>query len=183
MLERRGILALAAAAGIGAGTAGFAKRLVDMIPFTSRGRKALHPIYGNANTPEWLRDAKTGALRPNPQWTLRHTVDLQCHSECGLRVKIDRATGRVQRIIGNPVSPEHAQRLRAGQHADDRHRAPARHGLRPRQRRHPERLRPLSGAGAAEAQGRARQRPVAADLLGAADRRGHRRRQDLRRHR
>jgi tetrathionate reductase subunit A len=105
MLERRGVLALAAAAGIGAGTAGFAKRLVDMIPFTSRGRKALHPIYGNANTPEWLRDAKTGALRPNPQWTLRHTVDLQCHSECGLRVKIDRATGRVQRIIGNPYHP------------------------------------------------------------------------------
>ncbi len=105
MLERRGILALAAAAGVGAGTAGFAKRLVDMIPFTSRGRKALHPIYGNADTPEWLRDAKTGALRPNPQWTLRHTVDLQCHSECGLRVKIDRATGRVQRIIGNPYHP------------------------------------------------------------------------------
>ena len=64
MLERRGILALATAAGIGAGTAGFAKRLVEMIPLTSQGRKALHPVYGNANTPEWLRDAKTGALRP-----------------------------------------------------------------------------------------------------------------------
>ena len=76
-----------------------------MIPFTSRGRKALHPVYGNANTPEWLRDTKTGALSPNPQWTLRHTVDLQCHSECGLRVKIDRASGRVQRIIGNPYHP------------------------------------------------------------------------------
>ncbi len=105
MLERRGILALCAAAGIGAGVAGFSRRLVEMIPITSRGRKALHPIYGNADTPEWLRDPKTGAFRPNPQWTLRHTVDLQCHSECGLRVKIDRATGRIQRIIGNPYHP------------------------------------------------------------------------------
>ncbi len=105
MIERRGILALCAAAGIGAGTVGFGRRLVDMIPFTTRGRKALHPVYGNANTPEWLRDPKTGALSANPQWTLRHTVDLQCHSECGLRVKIDRATGRVQRIIGNPYHP------------------------------------------------------------------------------
>ncbi len=105
MLERRGILALCAAAGIGAGTAGFAGRLVDMIPITNRGRKALHPVYGNASTPEWLRDTKTGALKANPQWTLRHTVDLQCHSECGLQVKIDRATGRIQRIIGNPYHP------------------------------------------------------------------------------
>jgi tetrathionate reductase subunit A len=105
MIERRGILALVAAAGIGAGAVGFGKRLAELVPFTSRGRRALHPIYGNANTPEWLRDEKTGALRPNPQWTLRHTVDLQCHSECGLRVKIDRKTGRVQRIIGNPYHP------------------------------------------------------------------------------
>ncbi len=105
MIERRGILALVAAAGIGAGTVGFGKRLAEMVPLTSRGRRALHPIYGNANTPEWLRDGKTDALKLNPQWTVRHTVDLQCHSECGLRVKIDRKTGRVQRIIGNPYHP------------------------------------------------------------------------------
>ncbi len=104
-LRRRGFLALSAAAGIGVGTAGFAGRLADLVPLTRRGRRALHPVYGNASTPEWLRDPGTGALRPNPQWILRATVDLQCHSECGLRVKIDRSSGRVQRIIGNPYHP------------------------------------------------------------------------------
>ncbi|HUW39209.1 MAG TPA: molybdopterin-dependent oxidoreductase [Rhodocyclaceae bacterium] len=104
-ISRRGFLTLSAVAGLGAGTLGFSKRLVDLAPFTNRGRKALHPIYGNANTPEWLRDPKTDALTANSQWTLHHTVDLQCHSECGLRVKIDRKTGRVQRIIGNPYHP------------------------------------------------------------------------------
>ena len=104
-ISRRGFLTLSAVAGLGAGTLGFSKRLVDLVPFTNRGRKALHPIYGNANTPEWLRNPKTDALTANPQWTLHHTVDLQCHSECGLRVKIDRKTGRVQRIIGNPYHP------------------------------------------------------------------------------
>uniref|UniRef100_E6PPK4 Putative Molybdopterin oxidoreductase n=1 Tax=mine drainage metagenome TaxID=410659 RepID=E6PPK4_9ZZZZ len=104
-ISRRGLLTLGAVAGLGAGTLGFSKRLIDLVPLTNRGRKALHPIYGNSNTPEWLRDAATGKLVPNPQWTLRHTVDLQCHSECGLRVKIDRKTGRIQRIIGNPYHP------------------------------------------------------------------------------
>lgn len=104
-ITRRGLLTLGAVAGLGAGTIGFSRRLVDLVPLSQRGRKALHPIYGNSNTPEWLREASTGGFVPNPQWTLHHTVDLQCHSECGLRVKIDRRTGRIQRIIGNPYHP------------------------------------------------------------------------------
>ncbi len=104
-ITRRGFLTLSAIAGLGVGTLGFSKRLIDLVPLSNRGRKALHPVYGNSNTPEWLRDANSGELMPNPQWTLHHTVDLQCHSECGLRVKIDRKTGRIQRIIGNPYHP------------------------------------------------------------------------------
>lgn len=104
-ISRRGLLTLGAVAGLGAGTLGFSRRLIDLVPLHQRGRKALHPVYGNSNTPEWLRDGASGQLVPNPQWTLHHTVDLQCHSECGLRVKIDRKTGRVQRIIGNPYHP------------------------------------------------------------------------------
>lgn len=104
-ITRRGFLTLGAVAGLGAGTLGYSKRLIDLIPLHQRGRKALHPIYGNSNSPEWLRDTASGKLVPNPQWTLHHTVDLQCHSECGLRVKIDRKTGRIQRIIGNPYHP------------------------------------------------------------------------------
>jgi len=104
-ISRRGLLALGAVASLGAGSIGFSKRLIDLVPLRQRGRKALHPVYGNSNTPEWLRDRASGNLVPNPEWTLHHTVDLQCHSECGLRVKIDRKTGRIQRIIGNPYHP------------------------------------------------------------------------------
>ncbi|MDE2228895.1 MAG: tetrathionate reductase subunit TtrA [Alphaproteobacteria bacterium] len=102
MIKRRTFLKAAAVGGVGAGFGGFYDTLYHLVPFNDRGRKALHRVYGNADSPEWLRDPATGKLAPNPDWTLRHTVDLQCHSECGLRVKINRKTGRVQRIIGNP---------------------------------------------------------------------------------
>jgi len=104
-VTRRGFLKTIAAGGIGAGFIGFHSTLIDAALFRSRGKGALHPIYGVSDAPEWLHDAKTGAMGPNPDWMLRHTVDQQCHSECGLRVKINRKTGRVQRIMGNPYHP------------------------------------------------------------------------------
>lgn len=182
MLERRGILALCAAAGIGAGVAGFSRRLVEMIPITSRGRKALHPIYGNADTPEWLRDPKTGAFRQS-------AMDAASHGRSAVPQRM-RAQGQDRpRHRADPahhrqsLSSQHAQRLCTGQHADDRDRTAARDRLRPRQHRNPERLRSLSDPRAAQAQGAAGQRAVAADFLGAADRRNLRGREDLRRHR
>ena len=102
MIKRRSFLKACAVGGVGAGFGGFYDTFYHLIPFNDRGRKALHHVYGNADSPEWLRDPVSGKLAPNPDWILRHTVDQQCHSECGLRVKINRKTGRVQRIIGNP---------------------------------------------------------------------------------
>lgn len=105
MINRRSFLKACAVGGIGAGFGGFYDTFYHWLPFNDRGRQALHPIYGNSNSPEWLRDPASGKLRHNADWTLRHTVDQQCHSECGLLVKINRKTGRVQRIIGNPYHP------------------------------------------------------------------------------
>jgi len=105
MINRRSFLKACAVSGVGAGFGGFYDTFYHLIPFNDRGRKALHHVYGNADSPEWLRDPTTGKLKPNPDWILRHTVDQQCHSECGLRVKINRKTGRVQRIFGNPYHP------------------------------------------------------------------------------
>lgn len=102
MTTRRSFLQLAAAGGVGAGVAGNYDVLWHMIPFNDRGEKPGHPVWGNSDPPEWLRDPATGRHRINPDIVLRHTTDLQCHSECGLRVKIDRRTGRVMRIMGNP---------------------------------------------------------------------------------
>lgn len=102
MNTRRTFLQLCAAAGLGGGTVGYADVFYHMIPFNDRGEKADHPVYGRSHAPEWLLDKATGKHRINPDFVLRHTVDLQCHSECGLRIKIDKKTGRIARIIGNP---------------------------------------------------------------------------------
>lgn len=105
MVNRRSFLKACAVGGVGVGFGGFYDTFYHLIPFNDRGRKALHHVYGNSDSPEWLRDPTSGKLKPNPDWILRHTVDQQCHSECGLRVKINRKTGRVERIIGNPYHP------------------------------------------------------------------------------
>jgi tetrathionate reductase subunit A len=105
MIKRRGFLQACAVGGVGVGFGGFYDTFAHLIPFNDRGRKALHHVYGNSDSPEWLRDKANGKLAPNPDWTLRHTVDQQCHSECGLRVKINRKSGRVERIQGNPYHP------------------------------------------------------------------------------
>ena len=105
MIKRRSFLQACAVGGVGVGFGGFYDTFYHLVPFNDRGRKALHHVYGNSDSPEWLRDKADGKLAPNPDWTLRHTVDQQCHSECGLRVKINRKTGRVERIMGNPYHP------------------------------------------------------------------------------
>ncbi|RME95052.1 MAG: tetrathionate reductase subunit TtrA [Verrucomicrobia bacterium] len=102
MISRRGFMQLAAAGGVGIGLAGNIKVFRDIIPFTQKGEKARHAVWGNSDVPEWRFDPQTGRHLPNPDIMLRHTTDLQCHSECGLRVKIDRKTGRILRIMGNP---------------------------------------------------------------------------------
>lgn len=102
MVDRRSFLKLCAAAGVGGGLAGYADVFFHLIPFNDRGERARHPVYGRSTDPEWLLDPATGKHKPNPRFVLRHTVDLQCHGECGLRVKIERDTGRIARIIGNP---------------------------------------------------------------------------------
>lgn len=102
MVDRRRFLRLCAAAGVGGGLVGYADVLFHMVPFNDRGERARHPVYGRSADPEWLLDPATGQHKPNPRFVLRHTVDLQCHGECGLRVKIDRDSGRIARIIGNP---------------------------------------------------------------------------------
>jgi len=102
MVDRRSFLKAAAAVGAGGGLVGFSDVFYHMIPFNDRGEHARHRVYGRSDEPEWLLDKATGTHRLNKQFTLRHTVDLQCHSECGLRVKIDQKSGRIQRIIGNP---------------------------------------------------------------------------------
>ena len=101
-MKRRIFLQALAASGLGAGVIGYADTFARALPWVKSGATVAHPIYGMSDEPEWLLDKATGKYRRNPRYILRHTGDLQCHSECGLRVKIDAGTGRIARIIGNP---------------------------------------------------------------------------------
>ncbi len=66
------------------------------------GQQPPHHIYGNALPPEWRVDPKTGKLTPNPDQYVANTVCMGCVSLCGVRVRVEKKTGKVLRVAGNP---------------------------------------------------------------------------------
>lgn len=52
---------------------------------------------------------KTGQVKPNPNILMRHSSCLGCYSSCGNRVKIDRRTGKMLRVSGNPYHPQNTE--------------------------------------------------------------------------
>lgn len=62
----------------------------------------LHP---RSLAPEFTRDAKTGAIAVNPAQQVSYTACMGCTTMCGVRVRLDRKSGKVLRVAGNPFSP------------------------------------------------------------------------------
>src|SRR5699024_5395871 len=58
--------------------------------------------------PEAKIDLATGEVDVNKDILMRHSACLGCYSSCGNRVKIDKATGRVLKVEGNPYNPNNA---------------------------------------------------------------------------
>lgn len=54
-------------------------------------------------------DPKTGAVKSNPDIVMRHSSCLGCYSSCGNRVKINKKTGQILRVAGNPYNPLNAE--------------------------------------------------------------------------
>ena len=50
-------------------------------------------------------DPKTGDVAVNEDVIVRYSGCVGCYSSCGNRVKLDRATGRVLGVGGNPYNP------------------------------------------------------------------------------
>ena len=59
--------------------------------------------------PEMKVDLKTGKIEMNPNYVVRNSVCLGCFSVCGNRVKIDKKTGQIVKVFGNPYHPNSAQ--------------------------------------------------------------------------
>ncbi|TCS82455.1 molybdopterin dinucleotide binding domain-containing protein [Tepidibacillus fermentans] len=59
--------------------------------------------------PEIKVDLKTGKVELNPNYVMRNSVCLGCFSVCGNRLKIDKKTGQIVKVFGNPYHPNSAQ--------------------------------------------------------------------------
>lgn len=99
MASRRLLLA-AGAAGAGLAAAGFGEAAGRVA-----GREAAAP---RTLAPEAWVDPATGAVTPNPQQFIAHVACPGCDVPCGARLRVDRASGRVLRITGNPYHPRSA---------------------------------------------------------------------------
>jgi tetrathionate reductase subunit A len=69
------------------------------------------PISGSGQEIEARIDLKTGQVDPNPNIVMRHSACLGCYSSCGNRVKIDKRSGKIFRVSGNPYNPQSALAL------------------------------------------------------------------------
>ncbi|HFQ80665.1 MAG TPA: tetrathionate reductase subunit TtrA [Desulfobacterales bacterium] len=66
------------------------------------GEKPPHKIYGNALEPEYSVDPKTGSIKANNNQYISNTVCMGCVSLCGVRLRVDKKTGKILRVAGNP---------------------------------------------------------------------------------
>ncbi|WP_425807029.1 molybdopterin dinucleotide binding domain-containing protein [Desulfitobacterium sp. Sab5] len=67
------------------------------------------PYDHDALPAEMKIDPKTGKLTLNPDITLKNSVCLGCWSNCGNRVKVNKKTGKILRVLGNPYHPSNAE--------------------------------------------------------------------------
>jgi tetrathionate reductase subunit A len=99
--RRRQVLALGGIAAFGAGFSETAGRMASKL--MGRDRPA-HKTAGNAPAPEFKVDSQ-GNVAINTAQQVSYTTCLGCTTMCGVRVRTDRATGKVLRVAGNPYSP------------------------------------------------------------------------------
>ena len=100
--NRRKILAAGGLIAFGAGFSATAKRMFSPLFDSDKPKSQYH---GASLEPEFSVDPQTGALKINPAQQVSYTMCYGCTTLCGVRVRIDRASGKVLRVSGNPYSP------------------------------------------------------------------------------
>ena len=104
-MERRTFLKLAmavtgtAALGLGIDHAGRAS--APPTAFPAIGKFGGQPLEARVDA--------NGQVQPNPDVVMRHSVCMGCYSSCSNRVKIDKKSGKILRVMGNPYSPKCAE--------------------------------------------------------------------------
>lgn len=90
--------------GLAAFAAGFATTGRRMAEHVLGRDKPQDKFNGNSLKPEFTVD-RQGHLAVNPYQQVSYTACIGCTTMCGVRVRIDRNTGKVLRVTGNPYSP------------------------------------------------------------------------------
>ncbi|THF67411.1 tetrathionate reductase subunit TtrA [Pseudothauera nasutitermitis] len=101
-IQRRDLLA---AGGLAAFAAGFSQTFGRMADAFTGERPEQHKLHGRALETEFRVDPATGELSVNPHQQVSYTGCLGCTTLCGVRVRIDKDSGKVLRVAGNPYSP------------------------------------------------------------------------------
>ena len=113
MASRRTLLkAGAAGAGLAAFAVGYeetARRVAEGVVESLESKAGAPNINGHSLPPEAVVDPATGAVNPNPEQYVANTMCLGCTTLCGVRVRVDRASGQVLRVAGNPYHPLSAE--------------------------------------------------------------------------
>ncbi|SJZ92083.1 molybdopterin dinucleotide binding domain-containing protein [Consotaella salsifontis] len=105
-INRRTLLGTTAAAGgLAAFAAGFAHTGRTMVKGAWAGEHPRDRISGNALSPEFTVDPKTGELAPTPGQIVANVTCQGCTTLCSVRVRVDAETNTVLRAVGNPYSP------------------------------------------------------------------------------
>ncbi len=103
--SRRTVLKATAAVGaLATFAAGYSETALKLTKGAWAGEKPKHPLFGDAPEPEFTVGAD-GALSVNPNQQVSYTMCMGCTTFCGVRVRVDKATGQVIRVSGNPYSP------------------------------------------------------------------------------
>lgn len=79
-----------------------AKRAVDGLVDGTSGKVTRDRIYGNSLVPEGNAQVQ---WKSNPDQAVSMTQCFGCWTQCGIRVRVDRASNKVLRIAGNPWHP------------------------------------------------------------------------------
>ncbi len=94
-----------AGGGLAAFTAGYAATAKQVVNKLLGKDMPKHKTWGDAPAPEFSVDPETGALKLNTAQQVSYTMCTGCTTFCSVRVRVDRASGKVLRVTGNPYSP------------------------------------------------------------------------------
>lgn len=100
--SRRKFLVGSGALVAAASVAGYNETLSSVVALSDKGTKAKDTIYFNAEKPEY--SFVNDVFVPNDDFKVVPTTCIGCTTQCGVRVKIDKKTDKVVRVLGNPYN-------------------------------------------------------------------------------